>query len=315
MMANAPRYLGKCTQVQVSFLNNPSFLLKGWALEAVRGLKVVPHSQWMDRIILEVARPSYITSPSFAIVPTNEVHIPMSRQVYKRPIGTPYYFINPSCIWLSCVSPDDFDMLSEWSKYNDCRIFAVSTQKDLLLDVVVHLLDYDTKDVFEVYKSVEKLKDWKDKLDYVFVDLHSNFEERTIREYKSYDKLGIIEYYGIVPLKVSHYCAVLENGDKVDVNIGDLGTVTFKENLVQMAIDKKFGGLVRTPYTVWLNTLVYGIYKKPSDEHFLVFLRHFPGRYAHQGIGWWCSRFPTEEEVQDMLVELDRFEIRLPCGV
>lgn len=128
----------------------------------------------------------------------------------------------------------------------------------------------------------------------------------TVEDKLVFDKLGIIEYYGIKPAKIDHYVmyAVLDNGMNVDVEVHP-SNIRLGKDLVQAAIDERYTDIPASHIVSWLTNLYSGPRRSIAD--FSLILR-VPGLYEATS---WCTRWPSEDEVKSMLRWLDRFSISI----
>ena len=124
-----------------------------------------------------------------------------------------------------------------------------------------------------------------------------------------FDKLSIVEHYGIKPAKVDHYemYEVLDDGQKVEVEVKDLTYLSFKEDLVQKAIRSALDNAQKSHYLGWWSSMVLDTKPRPPTSVPVLF--HWnKGSSTHRSRRW-CTRWPTEGEVISMLIELTGFEL------
>lgn len=142
------------------------------------------------------------------------------------------------------------------------------------------------------------------------IPLYLGLPSSSTLNYLEFDKLGIMNYYAIVPPKIDHYVmyAVLDNGQRVDVDVNDLRMVTYKIDPLQIAIDARFA--ISRVYIQWLKILIPFTEKQfDKHKHFLIGVKYDLSPIPQETL-YWCPRWPTEGEVQSMVKYLHRFAIK-----
>lgn len=142
-------------------------------------------------------------------------------------------------------------------------------------------------------------------------------------DYVIFDHLSACDYFNPKMLKVDHYelYAVLDNGEKVEIEVKDQRSISFKEDLVQYSISKYFPDEGKK-YLEWIETLIPvetndGKISNRVSDRFLILVRNIPELkdkspfMGSMGDGFWCSRWPNEQEVKSMLRHLRYYEICL----